>query len=431
MVDKKDITSTDAEVAVLSIIFNYPDTVYYLEGLRWFMFSSSPHQEIFKEVESCIETQTPIDLGLFSTKAEASGTIQKMGGKKYVDGLIKSQYDKETLSTYRNIVINSYKSRHLIQIASGIKSDTVNIENVDEKISSVKTSLDSLMEARGGSQTVKVGSLAKSIYDEILLRMKNPGIKGVSWGSSELDNATGGKCPGELILISGRPGQGKTALVCNSILTDARLGVPSLLFEREMRLQEVSERIISLMTGVPITNIRLGLLNQSQIEKIYAAMTEFKELPIYIDTSYRSSDLYYIESTVSKYKRLYDVQNVYLDYIQILIDRDDNQVHELGRVSRLFKILSNELNICSIVLSQLNRGVESRENKRPMLSDLRQSGNLEEDADIVIGLYRDEYYNKESRYKGLMEAIILKYRNGPVGTVTLKFEDVTNTITST
>jgi replicative DNA helicase len=196
-----------------------------------------------------------------------------------------------------------------------------------------------------------------------------------------------------------------------------------------MRNQEVAERFLALMTGIPITNIRLGILNQSQVNQIYEALKEFKTLPIYIDTSFRSSDLYYIESTVNRYKRLYDIKVIYLDYIQILVDRDDNQTHELGRVSRLFKTMANELDITSVVLSQLNRGVESRDNKRPVLSDLRQSGNLEEDADIVVGLYRDDYYNKETKFKGLMEYIVLKYRNGPVGTVTLKFEDSTNIIT--
>lgn len=136
-----------------------------------------------------------------------------------------------------------------------------------------------------------------------------------------------------------------------------------------------------------------------------------------------------MKSTINKYHNLHGIKNVYLDYIGLLVERDDNQVNEIGRFSRLFKSLSNELAICSIILSQLNRGVESRENKRPMMSDLRQSGNLEEDADLVIGLYRDEYYNKETRYKGLMEFLVLKNRNGPPGTVTLKFEDSTNKVT--
>lgn len=430
MVDKVNTSVTDAEVAVLSIVMNSPELVYNLEGLRYFMFSSAPHQYLFQEIEGFIESQTPVDVGLLIAKLESGNVIDKVGGKRHIESIAKQQYNPETLSEYRNIVLNSYKTRSIVSIATGIKAQDINVENVDEVINSVKTSLDRLSEARGGTQTVKIGDASSSIYKEIVSRLDHPGIKGISWGVDELDKATGGKCPGELIIIGGRPGQGKTALICNSILADAKQGKASLLFEREMRTQEVAERFLAIMTGIPITNIRLGVLNQAQVNQIYAALEELKNLPIYIDTSYRSSDLYYIESTVSKYKRLYDIQVVYLDYIQILIDRDENQTHELGRVSRLFKSLANELNICAVVLSQLSRAVELRDNKRPILSDLRQSGNLEEDADIVVGLYRDEYYNKETRYKGLMENIVLKYRNGPIGTVVVKFHDDTNVISS-
>jgi replicative DNA helicase len=221
----------------------------------------------------------------------------------------------------------------------------------------------------------------------------------------------------------------KTALVLNSIIADAKAGTPSLLFEKEMRTQQLVERMIAIESGIPITNLRLGILTKSQVATIYNTLAEIKKLPIYIDTSYRISDPYYIESTINKFKNIHDIKNVYLDYIGLLVERDDNQVNEIGRFSRLFKSLSNELGICSIIVSQLNRGVEMRENKRPMMSDLRQSGNLEEDADLVIGLYRDEYYNKETRYKNLMEALILKNRNGPPGVVSLGFDDPTNRIT--
>jgi replicative DNA helicase len=147
-----------------------------------------------------------------------------------------------------------------------------------------------------------------------------------------------------------------------------------------------------------------------------------------MDTSYHSSDPYYVESTVNKYKNKYGVEIVYLDYIQLLTERDEGQTQEIGRLTRLFKLLSNDLNICSVLLSQLNRNLESRDDKRPLLSDMRQSGSIEEDADFVLGLYRDEAYNKETKYKGIIENIVLKNRNGPIGTVSLKFDGPTNRI---
>jgi replicative DNA helicase len=426
----KTIFSNDSEVAVLSIVLNNPDCVHELDGLKSFMFSSNPHMGLFLKIEDMVERQVPTEPSLIIAELEASNEISKVGGKKYIEQLVSYNYNKETLPDYRNLIIKSYKARSLISLGASVSTvDKVNIDNVDEQIGAFKKSLDTLLEFRGGLQTIHVGDATKQVYEEIVKRSENPnGIAGSTWGVRDLDTATGGKCPGDLWVIGGRPGMAKTALVINSILADAKAGVPSLLFEKEMRTQQLVERMIAVESGIPITNLRLGILTKQQVGQVYETLAEIKKLPIYIDTSYRISDPYYIESTINKYRNLHDIKNVYLDYIGLLVERDDNQVNEIGRFSRLFKSLSNELGICSILISQLNRGVESRENKRPMMSDLRQSGNLEEDADLVVGLYRDEYYNKETKYKNLMEFIILKHRNGPPGTVTLKFEDTTNRI---
>lgn len=427
----KTIFSNDAEVAVLSIILNNPDCVHEVDGLRYFMFSSTPHQNLYKVIEDLVERQAPTEPSLIIAETESNGTIDKIGGKKYIEQLVNYKYNTETIGDYRTIIIKSYKARSLISIGASVSTvEKVNIDNVDEQIGSIKKSLDSLLEFRGGLQTIHIGDSVKSVYEEILARSENPnGIAGSSWGAKNLDDATGGKVAGDLIVMGGRPGMGKTALILNSIIADAKAGVPSLLFEKEMRTQQLVERMIAIEAGIPITNLRLGILDKKQVALIYDTLAQIKKLPIYIDTSYRISDPYYIESTINKFKNLHDIKNVYLDYIGLLVERDDNQVNEIGRFSRLFKSLSNELGICSIIVSQLNRQVEMRENKRPMMSDLRQSGNLEEDADLVIGLYRDEHYNKETRYKNLMEALILKNRNGPPGVVSLGFDDPTNRIT--
>lgn len=427
--NEKQIFANDAEVYLLSIILKFPETVHELAGIKSFMFSSNTHFELFSEIEDMIEKQIPTDPALLVTHLEASNRITKVGGKNYIEFLVNQNVNKDTLTEYKKLIVNSYKARSVISIGNSISSiEKVNVDNVDEKISEIKLNLDKLMEIRGGTQTIHIGDVVAGVYRDIKSGLANSGLRGVSWGVSSLDKATGGKCAGELIVVGGRPGQGKSALIFNSIINDAKAGIASLLFQREMRVEEVTERLISLQTGIPITNIRLRILNERQVKQIYEALEVIKTLPIYIDTSYRSTDPYYIESTVNKYKNLYDIKVVYLDYIQILVDREDNQTNEIGRYSRLFKMLSNELGICSILASQLNRGVESRDNKRPILSDLRQSGNLEEDADIVVGLYRDVYYNKETPAKDIMEFGILKYRNGPTGTVPIKFYDETNRI---
>jgi len=428
-VAEQSIFSNDSEIAVLSIILNNPSMVHELEGLRYFMFSSTPHQNLFLEIEGMIEKQIPTEPALIIAQLEVNNEISKVGGKKYIEQLVGYVYNKDTLCERKNLIIKSYKARSLVSLGASVSTvEKVNVDNIDEQIGAFKKSLDTLLEVRGGTQTIHIGDSVKGVYEDIINGRLNAGIRGSSWGIKDLDKATGGKCPGELIVIGGRPGQGKSSVLFNSIYTDAKNGIPSLLFEREMRVQEVTERLVSLDTGIPITNLRLRILSDPQVKQLYESLERIGKLSIYIDTSYRSTDTYYIESTVNKYKNLHDIKVVYLDYVQILVDRDENQTQEIGRYSRLFKTLANELNICTIMASQLNRAVELRDNKRPVLSDLRQSGNLEEDADIVVGLYRDEYYNRETRFKNMMEFSVLKYRNGPPGVVSIGFENETNRI---
>jgi replicative DNA helicase len=211
-------------------------------------------------------------------------------------------------------------------------------------------------------------------------------------------------------------------------MNQAEEGIRSLMFSREMQKQPLMERFISIETGIPLTpNIRMGQLTKTELETISLTLKRIKEYPVFLDTNY-SGSLDYVENTVRKYKRLYGIDVVYIDYLQLLAERDENSTQELGRIMRRAKILSLELDIVFAIASQLNRNVELRDNKRPILSDFRQSGNIEEDADLAVGLYRDEYYNQNSKSKGTMEFIINKHRNGPVGIIPLTFKAETNKI---
>lgn len=421
MSDNK-LFSVESETMVLATLLKSPDLIHTTNGLRFYMFSSTPHQSLYEEMEELLDKQLVPDMTLIIANLESKNSIDKVGGKKYVQMLYEKEVNVDAFQEFLKLVMDSYKARSLLSMASGLKKEQLSTDNIDEYIHTMKAGLDSLMEIQGGLSTIHIKDVAKSTYDEILARTKNPGIRGTTWGVSSIDTATGGKSAGDVVVIAGRPGSGKTSAVINSVLADGLAGIPSLLIEREMRTQEMMERLVCVDTGISSTNLRLGVLNQEQIDRVYASLAKLKGLPIYIDTNYKASEPYYIEATVNKFHNKYGVKNVYLDYIQILVDRDDNQTQDIGRLTRLFKIMSNELNICSILLSQLNRNVESRDDKRPMLSDMRQAGAIEEDADFVIGLYRDEYYNKETKYKGLMEYLILKNRNGPTGTVTVKFD---------
>jgi replicative DNA helicase len=420
--------STEHEIAVLSTILKNPD-LYYGADIRFFMMSAVPHQLIYQEIEVLNSKQLVSDLQMVSNSLDSSGNLSKVGGREYLDYLAAQDFKVENFKEYCNLLIRSYKGRVFVSEASKVKPDSLTLDNIDATIMSFRKTLDTLTEVSGGGGTVHIGDSIKKSFDEIVARTNNPGVRGHSWGIKDIDVTTGGKSPGEWWIIGGRPSQGKTALLCNSILEDGKNNVPVLFFEKEMNYQSLVERLVAIDSGVSIQNIRLGILDKKQVDKIGESMRKIREYPIFIDTTF-NSDIHYLESTIYKYKATKNIGVVYLDYLQLMAERDDNQTHELGRISRACKLLANDQGICIIGASQLNRGVEMRDNKRPMMSDLRQSGNLEEDADFVVALYRDEYYDKETKYKNLMEFIILKARNGPVGTITLKFDPESNIITN-
>ena len=421
--------NADAEIAVLSIILKNSTEKLEYNGLRSFMFSSIVNQTLFSTIESFRERDLNPDIGLLINSLEADGCLDKIGGKEYLSILInKYDFDKKNFSEYVRTVCNYFKTRAVLNIASNIKPDTIKAGDIDDTLMGIRKQLDDLHLASTSATTIHINEQLKEAYEAIMSRRDSPGLRGSSWGIKEIDEATAGKVGGELWIVGGRPSSGKSALLINSVLADARSGNPVLFFSREMNYQSLVERMLAIETGVPIVNIRQGILTQEQVNLIFNKLTEFKSLPIFIDVNFSTTNVHYLESTINKYKRLHGIKVVYVDYIQLLAERDEGQTAELGRFSKMFKTVCNNLDICAVVASQLNRQVEMRENKRPILSDLRQSGNLEEDADFVVGLYRDEYYNKETKYKDAMEFIILKARNAAVGTVTIKFEGETNRI---
>jgi replicative DNA helicase len=417
--------SDESESTVIASILQIPTLIHAINGLRHYMFSSAPHQILMKEMEDLKEKNLLPDPTLVVASLNSQNTLSKAGGKQYVDILLKKQIVPDSFKKFVEIVILSYKGRSFISTLSGVKAESLNATNVDDTIVATRKSLDALMEMKEAGSVVSVGDVARKTYEEILARRDHPGIRGTTWGATSLDSATGGKAPGDLWVIGGRPGQGKTALICNSILADGINGIPSLLIEREMRIQELMERLVCIHSGVNNDKIRFGTLDQKEADAVYDSLEVIKKFPIYLDTNFMSNDPMYVEATVNKYVNTRGVQVVYADYIQIMTDRDDGQTQAIGRMTRLMKILANDLNLCTILLSQLNRNVESRDNKRPLLSDFKMSGSMEEDADYAIGLYRDEHYHPETTQKNRMEFMVLKNRNGPAGLVTLKFEGPT------
>jgi replicative DNA helicase len=249
-------------------------------------------------------------------------------------------------------------------------------------------------------------------------------LPGIPSGFYDLDAFTTGFGRSDLIIIAGRPSMGKTSFSLNIAANIAKKSkLPVAIFSLEMSREQLAQRLLASEAKIASNRLRSGRITQQDIEALVNAVGSLSELPIYIDDTANLSVLQMrsqVRRLQGQLKR--DLGLVLLDYLQLMEGGGDNRVQELSKITRSLKGLARELNVPVIALSQLSRGVEQRNNKRPMLSDLRESGSIEQDADLVIMLYRDEYYNPDTPEQGIAEAIITKHRNGPVGTVKLLFK---------
>lgn len=421
-----DLFNQDSEVAVLSILLTNPHLVYSEENVRPYMFSSSTNQLLYSAIEDLSQQNLVPEKTLLINYLTGKGKLKDAGGVEYINYLANQNFNPDNLKGFTDNIVNNYKVRTLISVTADT-AKKINEDDVGAYISFLRHTLDNLDETSGGEQVSDMLTATKETWDEIVARVQNPGIRGISTGLHDLDVILGGFVPTNYLIIAGRPGSGKTASLVNLSLAVAKQGKGSLIVSREMDKQSIVERMLAIDTGIQITDIRLGSLNQLQVNKISDSIKKLKSYPIYIDTNY-ISDINSVCATIRKYKRLHDIEVVFIDYAQLLAERSDNQTMELGRISRELKLLANDLKITVVLYSQLSRAVEQRDDKRPVLSDLRQSGNLEEDPDVVIFLYRDYYYNQNTKDKESMEWIIRKNRFGPIGTLFFKFELETNKV---
>lgn len=418
----RELFSADAETAILSIILQNPDSFYDLTSLKSFMFSSMPNQLLYATVEDLCSQKLVPDINLIDSFLKSKGRDLQVGGKDYLSYLYKQVYNPDNVKEFERIVVDSFKARSLISMASSVGPTLLGNRDVDAVMASIRSTLDNLTSTSGGDSTSSFEDILRDSWENLEERVKNPGIRGVTTGINGLDLVTGGLVEGDIWFIAGRPGMGKSAQMCNMMLQQAKAGIPTLMFSLEMSKTVLAERLLAVETGINSFNIRIGTITKSQMENIRDAIKRIKSLPIYVDTN-SGGTLNYVLTTARKYHRLYGTRVFYLDYIQLLAERGQDSTNELGRISRSLKLLAGETASTWVVGSQFNRALEQRDEKRPQLSDLRQSGNLEEDADTVIGLYRDVMYNKDTKDKNVMEEIILKQRSGPRGMLPLVFEE--------
>lgn len=421
---EQETNDLNIERTIIGRILKSPDLIHkissYLDPKH---FAVTQHRIIFSAVDEIVEDGSEPGYLLVLSKLDKTNRLEQAGGPEYLEELYREEYPQDDLKGLADILIKSFMVREANVIGYNlIKVSKSNQDGIESHLTQTVKELDDLLTGGGGSHTEHIQTILRDEWESIKDRLEEPGISGLSTGFEQLDVVTSGLNPTDLVIIAARPSVGKTTFAIRSLLNLSKQNIPTLLFSYEMSKKQLSQRMVSMESGIGLQDIRTGTVTNEDLEIIKKVYLDISSYPIYIDSNMAAS-LGYITSTIRRHVRSSGVKVVFIDYLQLMVQNQDNMTIELGRISRALKMLAMELGITVVALSQLNRGVESRESKRPQLSDLRQSGRIEEDADIVLMLYRPAIYGKmQNEQEFLLEVLVRKNRNGPIGSVPTYFE---------
>jgi replicative DNA helicase len=419
--------AVDAEQAVLGAILIVGEGISrVVDVIKPEYFYRKSHQIIFATMLDLYEQSEPIDIVTVSQSLKDEGKLENVGGRQYIADLAMSVATTANLDYYARIVSEKALLRNLIKAGSEIVSSCYEETDADHAIDKAEQLIFGLAERRGLQQLVHIKHIVEDSFAKIEERYENKDqLSGVPTGFYDLDTMTSGFQASDLVIVAARPSMGKTAFVLNVAQHVAvEHKVPVAIFSLEMSKEQLVQRMLCAQAEIDANRLRTGFLQNNDWQKLARAMGYLGEAPIFIDDSAVVTSLE-IRAKCRRLKAEHkQLGMVIIDYIQLMQGRKatDNRVQEVSEISRSLKTLARELEVPVIALSQLSRAVEARQNKRPMLSDLRESGSIEQDADIVMFIYRDEYYNPETEHRGEAEIIIAKQRNGPTGTVELLYQ---------
>jgi replicative DNA helicase len=386
------------------------------------------HRLIFRALASLAEAGQPRDVVTVSEWLQREGSLETAGGLAYVGTLARDTPSAANVAAYAAIVRARSVLRQLIRIGTDIAQSGYDPQGreVPELIDAAERQVFQIADAglRNKQGFVPIRRLLTEALDkiDILFQSDNP-ITGLGTGLIDFDEKTAGLQPGDLVVIAGRPSMGKTSFAMNLAEHAAiRDKVPTAIFSMEMPGQQLAMRMISSLGRIDQSKVRTGRLADTDWPRITSAATLIAEAPMFIDDSPALSPTE-IRARARRLKREHGLGLIVVDYLQLMQvpGNKENRTTEISEISRSLKALAKELSVPVIALSQLNRNLEQRPNKRPVMSDLRESGGIEQDADLIVFIYRDEVYNPESPDKGTAEIIIAKQRNGPTGTVRMTF----------
>ena len=417
----------EAEQAVIGAVFLEPNVFSGAsERLVANDFFRANHQVIFEAMFELFEKGEPIDLVTVTTLLSNNQKLEIAGGVNYLTDVASSVPTAANIDYYCSIVEEKAVLRRLIQSATDIVTNTFSKEDqVEEVLDEAEKTILEVSSRKNVKAFKPIKDVLIEVYDDIeQLHHREDDVTGVPTGYRDLDRMTSGFQRNDLIIVAARPSMGKTAFALNiaqnvAIKTDENVAIFSL----EMGAGQLVQRMLCAEGNIDSQRLRTGKLQQDDWGKLTMAMGSLSHAGIYIDDSpgIRVSD---IRSKCRRLKQEHGLGMIIIDYLQLISGSEssrDNRQQEVSEISRSLKSLARELEVPLIALSQLSRGVEQRQDKRPMMSDLRESGSIEQDADIVSFLYRDDYYDDESEQQNIIEIIISKQRNGPTGTVELAF----------
>lgn len=425
----------EAEKSLLGGLIVYPNAIKLIDELALWPehFYVPQHQILYQAMLDCYRITQSLDFVALETFLRDRDILAKLGGIGFLASLAADATSTGNMTFYAKLILDKFQLRQLIETSGEIRDVATSGENIDYILDEVENKILDITRNRRSNDFQKAGKVALEVEQDVRILSKQERKQtGMVTGYTKLDEMTRGFQNSDLIILAARPSVGKTAFALNIALETARRNNKSIaVFSLEMPAKQLISRILASMSLVPMKKIQTGhALVQNDWNALSEAVTVLNHTQIYIDDSSatKMSDIF---SKCRKLKNDTDLGMVVIDYIQLInsTGRFESRQQEVSLISRQLKQLARELDVPVIALSQLSRGVESRSDKRPMLSDLRESGAIEQDADIVMMLYREEY-NKTDRTNRLevepIEVILAKHRNGETGTVQLSFRGAIN-----
>jgi len=419
--------SREAEEATIGSVLLNPNSFFTIASfLKESDFFLVRHQRIWRALVSLAERKQPFDVVLIQEELEAHNALEEVGGISYIVQLVNNAISPDYAEAYARLVENTALRRRLMQAANDMLAlaadETRTIENI---ISEAEARLFSISDNQIKRSFVSMEDGLRDYYGHVTEIMARSGVVGIPSGFRDLDELLGGFQRSDLLVFAGRPGMGKTSFLLTVALNAARRGARVAIFTMEMGVEQILQRLVAMESRINVQNLRLGRLNPQEMARFTEVIGRLSQLPIFIDDT-PALNPFDLRTKARRLSHEYGLDLIIVDYMQLMNgggnQREMNRVQEISLISRKLKELARELNVPIISAAQLSRAVEQRTDKRPILSDLRESGSIEQDADIVMFLYRDEVYNEATDYPNQAEIIVAKHRNGPTSTITLFFE---------